>query len=233
MAQNSVEGLLKVDAPPIFGARYLLPQIAKFSEKHPGIEVSLTLSDPSQDFRSKGCDIFIGFNHMSDEYCASMDLLLFPQVLVASPDYILRRGRPKTPADLTGHNCLLHTQKAPNGLWRFANGESVSIHGSFRSNHGEAIKQATLLGHGVSMFPYYFVENECQDGRLTILMQSTPPAFLQFSAVYDARRVRSTRMQEFLRTLKDWAEGQVPEQPDFSGEKKHGWPTDQDRAIAT
>lgn len=208
-ARNEVTGLIRVEAPPIFGARYLLPQITKFSEMYPGIEVLLSLSDASRDFRAKGTDLFIGFYPMGSTNCTSMDLIRLPQIIVATPDYIARRGLPKTPSDLASHNCLLHTQKAPDGIWRFADGKSVPLHGTIRSNHGEAIKQATLLGHGVSMFPYYFVEKECKNGSLQILLEDTPPVSLQFSAVHESRRVLPLRTKKFIDCLKKWASSEV------------------------
>jgi len=204
-AKNEISGTIRVEAPPIFGARFLLPQIAEFSKTHPGIHVDLSLSDPSQDFRAKGADLFVGFNHITDDSCTTVNLLRFPQVIVAAPSYLAQHSSPSCPEELQNLNCMIHTQKASDSMWRFANGSAVSLHGTIRSNYGEAIKQATLLGHGISMFPYYFVQRECEAGDLEILLPAFPPAWLQFSAVYETNRVIPLRMKRFIQSLEVWS----------------------------
>jgi len=130
-----------------------------------------------------------------------------PQVLVASPAYLERHGTPKTVGELANHNCLVHSLKAPTSIWSFRGPEgkvSVRVRGALRSNFGDALRYAALLGHGISMHPTYMIADDLAAGTLKVLMPEYEPTRLEVYAVFPSRRNVPLRVNTFLTFLREW-----------------------------
>lgn len=112
------------------------------------------------------------------------------------------------PEDLARHDCLVHSLKSPTSIWRFVgpDGEaSVRVRGSICSNFGEALKHAALLGHGISMHPYYMVSEDLAAGRLEEVLPDHEPSRLDIYVIFSSRQNLPVRVRRFLEFLKDWA----------------------------
>lgn len=81
---------------------------------------------------------------------------------------------------------------------------SLRVHGSLRSDFGEALKLAAADGMGVSMHPYYMVWEELQRGALEKVLPQYVPEELHVFAIYSARGSVPTRVRAFLEFLKQW-----------------------------
>ncbi len=209
-------GTVRVGTPPSFGTHHLLPLVAEFTEHYPDIRILLLLDDGSANLITQGIDLSLRIGPPPDDAShITVPLTKAPQVLVASRDYLRKHGTPKTPADLAAHNCLVHSLKSPTNIWRFAGeaGEvSVRVRGNVCANFGDALKQAALLGHGISMHPYYMVSEDLKAKRLVVVLPDYEPLGLDIYAVYPTREhlpVRTRRLLEFLKrwskTPPDWA----------------------------
>jgi DNA-binding transcriptional LysR family regulator len=202
-------GVVRVGTPPSFGTHHLLPLVTRFAERYPDIRVTLMLDDGSANLITQGLDLSLRIGPApEDGGHISVPLTKAPQVLVASKAYLKQHGTPKTPADLAGHNCLVHALKSPTSIWRFSHtaGEvSVRVKGSVASNFGEALKEAALLGHGIAMHPYYMVSDDLKAKRLIAVLPGYEPLELDIYVVYPTREHLPERTRRFLEFLKRWA----------------------------
>jgi DNA-binding transcriptional LysR family regulator len=110
---------------------------------------------------------------------------------------------PKTLDDLSKHDCLINALKAPTNYWTFTGKtllreKTIRVHGCMRSNFGESLRQAALLGHGISMHPTYKVDDDIAQGRLKVVLPSFSPTGLDVYAVYASRRKMPGRVRLFL-----------------------------------
>jgi DNA-binding transcriptional LysR family regulator len=206
---RSPRGIIRVGTPPYFGSYHLLPLVAKFTELNPEIRVLLLLDDGSANLITQGLDVSLRIMLEPDDagYIA-VPLFKAPQVVVASESYLRTHGVPKTPADLANHNCLIHTLKSPTGIWRFAGPEgeiSTRVRGTVGSNFGDTLKQAALLGHGISMHPYYMVSDELKTERLTAVLPDYEPVEFIVYVVYPTRDHLPARTRLFVDFLKGWS----------------------------
>lgn len=208
------KGLIRVGTPPSFGAHHLAPLVMGFTALHPEIQVAMMLDDGSANLIAQGLDLSVRISPaLEDASYVAQPLTKAPQVLVASPSYLGSHGAPQSPADLARHNCLVHTLKSPTGLWRFAGPEgevSVRVRGSICSNFGETLQQAALLGHGISMHPYYMVSDDLAAGRLRALLPQHEPLGLDIYAIFSSRQNLPLRVRRFVEYLKDWAKTPPP-----------------------
>jgi DNA-binding transcriptional LysR family regulator len=202
-------GIIRVGTPPSFGTHHLLPLVARFTESFPDIRILLLLDDGSANLITQGIDLSLRIGPAPDDAGhIAVPLTNAPQVLVASKSYLRKHGTPKTPADLTNHNCLVHSLKSPTNIWRFSGtaGEiSVRVRGTVCSNFGEALKQAALLDHGISMHPYYMVSDDLKTNRLAVVLPDYAPLELDIYIVYPSRDHLPVRTRRLLEFLKRWA----------------------------
>ena len=82
---------------------------------------------------------------------------------------------------------------------------STRVRGAVSSNFGDALKQAALMGHGISMHPYYMVSDELKAGRLVVVLPDYEPLELDIYVVYPTREHLPARTRRFLEFLKSWA----------------------------
>lgn len=203
------KGVIRVGTPPSFGTHHLVPLITTFAALHPDIQIALSLDDGSANLIAQGLDLSVRIAPaLEDASYVAQPLTKAPQVLVASPAYLGKHGAPQAPEDLARHNCFVHSLKSPTGIWRLAgpDGEvSVRVRGSIYSNFGEALKHATLLGHGISMHPYYMVSEDLAESRLEVVLPQYEPLGLDIYVIFSRRQNLPLRMRKFLEFLKDWA----------------------------
>jgi putative flavoprotein involved in K+ transport len=123
------------------------------------------------------------------------------RVVCASPIYLARRGTPRAPRDLNGHNCLNVSNASRTHRWRFASkaGElEVDVMGNLCSNSIEAVRAAALNGRGVCLLPLLSVAEDRKTGRLLRLLPDYVPFQTAIQAVYPGGRHLSTRVRTFL-----------------------------------
>jgi DNA-binding transcriptional LysR family regulator len=216
------KGMLRLGAPPSFGAFHLVPIITAFSSAHPDIQVVLYLDDGRTDLVTEGLDMSVRIaTSLKDTSQVAQRLAVVPQLLVASPDYLRRRGTPETIADLGAHECMVHALKSPTNIWTFmgeklsqtqeaSRGEalrgktSVRVNGSIRANYGDPLRHAALLGHGISMHPTYMVMQDIQEGRLVSVLPQFRPVGVDIYAVFPSRKNLPVRVRTFLDFLRQW-----------------------------
>jgi DNA-binding transcriptional LysR family regulator len=203
------KGVIRVGTPPSFGAHHLAPLVAAFAAVHPDIQVHLALDEGGANLIAQGLDLSVRIAPaLEDASYVAQPLTKAPQVLVAAPAYLDQHRRPQVLDDLAMHNCLVHTLKSPTSIWRFEGPEgeaSVRVRGSISSNLGEALMQCTLLGHGISMHPYYMVSEHLAAGRLEVVLSHFEPLGLDIYVIFSSRQSLPLRVRSFLDFLKEWA----------------------------
>jgi DNA-binding transcriptional LysR family regulator len=197
-------GKLRINATPSFGMLHLAPAIADFTARFPGISVELMLSERPVDLIEEGFDVAVRVEEMTDSSLIARQLAPCRMVVCGAPSYFERHGMPRTPADLTAHNCLT---AAGNVLpyyraWHLtaADGSALNISpvGSLRTNSGAVLKVTALAGHGLVCLPTYLVGDALQSGRLVTVLDDyvAPPYTLR--ALYPHNRHLSAKVRAFV-----------------------------------
>ena len=89
-----VRGLIRVTAPLQFGRRHIVPLVVSFLKEFPETQVELVLHDRNQDLIEEGLDVAIRIGALADSSLLVRRVGQVHRVLVASPDYLSRRGTP-------------------------------------------------------------------------------------------------------------------------------------------
>ena len=196
--KGDVQGLLRVTMPLTLAESRLIAIIADFLEAHPRIQIDMSLSDHALNLVADNIDVAIRVGRLVDSGLVSRKIGLARRVIVASPDYIARAGRPIVPTDLLAHNCLLYTLLATGARWRFAGGQSVSVSGNFKTDSPNALRCAALEGVGIAVNARWLFEREILSGALEVLMPDHPPETMPIQAVLPSGRHIAARTRAFV-----------------------------------
>jgi DNA-binding transcriptional LysR family regulator len=204
--QAGLAGRIRLGAPPSFAAAHLVRALRAFQEQHAGVSFNLVADDGSVNVVKEGLDLTIRIApNLQDTSLVARLLVKVPQTLVASAAYLTSRGHPRTPDDLSHHECLIHSIKSASGSWAFdEHSIVVPVRGSLWSNLGEALRQAALQGSGISLHPTYMVHEDLQSGRLVRVLPDHAPEPVSIYAVYPERQLRPQRLVVFLNYLAEW-----------------------------
>jgi DNA-binding transcriptional LysR family regulator len=197
-------GELRINATPAFGILQLTPVIADFTARFPAISVELILSERIIDLIEEGFDVAVRVELVPDSSLIARQLAPCRMVVCGAPSYFEKHGIPRTPADLTTHNCLT---VAGTGLsyyraWRLtaADGTALNISpiGNLRTNSGAVLKVAALAGHGLVCLPTYLLGDALQSGRLVTVLDDymAPPYTLR--ALFPHNRYLSAKVRAFV-----------------------------------
>jgi DNA-binding transcriptional LysR family regulator len=112
--------------------------------------------------------------------------------VVGAPSYLARRSYPKTPEDLTAHDCIgLRMQSGGLLSWEFEKGGRevrVKVEGRLVFNTSLMALEAAVAGHGLA----YLLEDRVQaclaDGRLVRVLGDWCPPFSGYHLYYPSRR---------------------------------------------
>lgn len=194
-------GRLKVTAPMSFGALHLAPVLPAFTERYPDIQLDLSLSDRMVDLIEDGFDLALRAGRMGDSSLIAKRLCPIRRVACASPAYLEKRGTPATPADLSLHLCLSHSELAVSE-WRFIDAQQrpliAEVKGPVRLNNGEAMRHLALAGVGIVYLPTFFIGPDIRAGRLIPLLEAFIPQDSALYAVYPHARHLSPKVRVFV-----------------------------------
>ncbi|HET9427732.1 MAG TPA: substrate binding domain-containing protein, partial [Allosphingosinicella sp.] len=135
-------------------------------------------------------------------------------VVVASPDYLDRRGRPERPADLAGHDLLFYANVIAGEQWRFRVGnrwEVVRGNSRFRSNNGDLLREAAAAGLGIVVMPSFIASDAIQAGKLEVILRDYPLEEIGLYAVMPPGRSTTAR----VRALVDFLSKRFGPEPDW------------------
>ena len=198
-------GILRMSTSATFGRTYLLPHLKQFFESYPDINIDLLFDDDYVDLVKEGIDLAIRIGPLADSTLIARKIGSSPRVVVASPEYLVKHGRPRKPVDLMKHSCLTYTlQKSPD-LWYFNStqegDESIRVSGRLKASSPDAVCDATIKGLGISIVCEWHARKYIKTGALKVILPEYRPTTYDIHAVYPERRFvpqKVKRMIEFL-----------------------------------
>lgn len=206
-AEDGLRGELRITAPAVLGRTLVAEVAAEMQAKNPAVSIDLVADNHFVDVVHGGFDVVVRMGSTFDGAANGRKLATLPQMVVAAPAYLERRGRPRTVADLAAHSCLSYARGAlGTGAteWRFVYGRRVRpviVSGTFTANDGEALLRACLAGVGLFVMPRYRVAWFLQSGELVDVIPSAIPVPLQLWALYGGGRKGNAKARAFVDLL--------------------------------
>jgi DNA-binding transcriptional LysR family regulator len=205
-ARTTAHGLLRVNATLGFGRSHVAPAIGRFARHHPQVEVQLQLSVNPPPLTDDAFDVCIRFGEPPDARVIAKFLAANRRLLVASPGYLARHGKPRVPRDLLRHNCIgIRQGDEAFGLWRLAGSgaaahkpDVVKTRGTLTTNDGEIAVSWALEGHGIVMRAEWDIARYLRSGRLVQVLAEYQMPAADIYAVYPRQLQSTARVRAFV-----------------------------------
>ena len=191
-----LHGLLRVTAPTLFGRWHIAPLVSSFLNAHAGVRAELVLTNRNLDLVEEGLDVALRIGPIAESGLIVRRVGQVRPVLIASPDYIARRGHPRTPRDLIKHDIVYNSLPRSPLEWRFrATGRQhvVRLTPKFMATEVETVLLAVRAGGGIARTLSYQVADDLSSGALVrILREFEPPVWPVHLVVPTARHMPRT-----------------------------------------
>ncbi len=196
-----LEGRLRISAPVTFSRLHVIPKIGQFLDAHPKLRLELVLEDRDTDLLAENIDVGLRMGVLTDSALTVRKLAQADRLVVASPSYFARRGKPNNPVDLQEHDAIIH-QQAPGGHeWLFQRGTtevSIRLQARLTLSAAEGVREAVLSGQGLAVASRWMFAPELASGEVVPVLQdwSLPP--MDLWVIYPSGRLTSTKARAFV-----------------------------------
>ena len=186
---GELRGVIRVAAASSFTVHAVIPRLPDFLKDHPRLRVELLMNDLRQALISEGVDVAFRFGPLDDSTATARRLGSIQRVLVASPAYLRRAGRPKVPADLNSHALLVGPMAADR--WTFEkNGRQVSLRpeGRLVVSANEGAVAAAVAGLGIASTGIIAARKPLANRKLVRVLPDWETGSVEVHAVFPAGR---------------------------------------------
>lgn len=193
------KGRLRVDAASPFVFHQLVPLVQSFKEAYPDIELELTSNEGFVDLLEKRTDVAIRIGKLSDSTLHARPLGKSLLHIVASPDYLAKRGLPTKPQDLSSHQIVGFAGNKVLNHWPLPNQSDVAP--TVTASNGETVRQLVLAGNGIACLSGFMVQEDMAAGRLIPILEQDKLANTdreRVNAVYYKSSSVSKRISAFI-----------------------------------
>ncbi len=201
-SRSSPSGKLRVGVAVSIGRTVLMQNLADFEARYPDIRLELSMCDYPYDLNEEGIDCAIRMGELPDSNLIARKLGYLCNVLLASPEYLGRHGRPRRVEDLQRHRCINYV--FPNGrphVWQVETARGrvdVAIEPHMLINDGESVIQAAVNSLGIIHAPYCMASCMVDKGMLEVVLPDTVCTGSPVWIVYPQKRHLSARVQAFI-----------------------------------
>lgn len=199
--QANPAGRLRVDAATPFMLHVLVPLLESFRAKYPAVQLELSSNEGIVDLIEKRTDVAFRIGALKDSTLHARPVGISRIRVLASPEYLQRHGRPKTPEDLAQHSLLGFTQPESLNDWplRAADGELLRIEPDLTAYSGETLRHMALAGLGIVCLSDFMTRQDRESGQLVPLFGKQQLDVCQaVSAVYYRNTALASRITCFV-----------------------------------
>jgi len=196
-------GLLRLAVPRAVVPTVLRPLLASFCKSYPDVSVEIATSGEFVDLAKDGFDAGIRMGEFIASDMVAIRLTpAFRLVVVASPEYLAERGRPRVPLDLAAHACVrLRRSDGALGHWRLQdNGRplELAVTGPLVVHDFPSMLDAALAGVALAQLPEPVAAEYIKADRLKEVLKPFAPITLGVFLYFPDRKQVSPKLRAFI-----------------------------------
>jgi len=213
--------MLRVSAEPTFAGMWLVPRLARFRERHPGLDVLIDASDRLADFERDNIDVALRWG--GGRYPGLTSLRLFEETVFPVCHPRLLDGEPglARPDDLARHTLIHLDWPDEKGDWPhwhdwLAAAGVTSVADPERGLHFTAHSdclRAAVEGQGVTLTTDALVVDDLRSGRLVRPFDLALQTDVQLYLVMRPDRADEPQIAAFRDWILEAARDTLPERP--------------------
>lgn len=148
-------GALRINTVGMAAKKIIAPRLGRFHRAHPDVVLDIVIDDSLSDIIAGRFDAGIRVGERLEKDMIAVRLTPdVKMIALASPDYLSRRGEPRTPADLHRHACINWRFPGSGRIYRWQlekRGKRLEmvVEGPLISNHQDVVIEGALQGLGI------------------------------------------------------------------------------------
>jgi DNA-binding transcriptional LysR family regulator len=211
-------GLLRLSVPRAVVPILLQPLIASFCQAYPEVSVEIAASEELVDLAAQGFDAGIRLGQFIAADMVAVRLTPpFPFVIVGSPAYLARNGRPECPDDLRRHACVrLRRSNGAFAPWSFNdNGRAIEIavSGPLIANDFPTMLGAAVEGVGLAQVPEPIAASAVTSGKLVHVLEPFAPMAPGVFLYYPGHRQIMPKLRAFIDHVRSYSGATMKSKP--------------------
>ena len=200
-------GLLRLTVPRAVVPILLEPLIASFCQAYPEVEVEIAAGEELVDLAAKGFDAGVRMGQFIATDMVAVRLTPpFPFVVVGSPDYLRRHGRPERIDDLRQHACLrIRRSNGSIAPWSLVDGNKTVeaiVSGPLIAHDFPTMLGAAVEGMGLAQVPAPIATSLVKTGKLVQVLKSFAPMAPGVFLYYPSRHQTMPKLRAFIDHVK-------------------------------
>jgi DNA-binding transcriptional LysR family regulator len=202
---RELAGVLRVLAPPVLATHVLAPLVSGFRQTYPKIRLDIEVASHREPPIEAYDITLLGTSTGFDANVIARKVIASEAILLASPDYVRRRGMPQRPEDLARHDCLrLKPSVGRTRVWRLLNAADgdrpteVEVEPVLWANHTDTLMHAALDGAGITATTLELAAPMLANGQLVRVLSPWITDRLNLYAALPSRKFMPRRTQVFL-----------------------------------
>jgi DNA-binding transcriptional LysR family regulator len=202
-------GKLVVSAPVGFGRLHVSPVMSAYLTRHAEVSGELRLEDRMISLVEDGVDLAVRIGELADSSLVARRVGEMRRIVVASPGYLKKRGEPKAPADIAGHDTIQFGATAGVADWRLVEDGSevrVSIAPRLATNSADAAVQHAERDGGLTRVLAYQAADAIRRGRVKIVLIKFELPASPIHIVYPTSRLLSAKVRTFIDLVTEMAD---------------------------
>ena len=173
--EREPSGLVRINAPVVFGQRHVSPWLGELLRRYPKLQLDIQQTDNYVDPLQEGADLLFRIGGLNDSGMQARVLAPQRYRVAASPAYLAQHGTPRHPQQLAEHQCLAYKGETGQQRW-FLRQDGMdwtpySVKGPLTGNHADTLTQAAEQGMGLVLFPSWLIGEALREGRLVALFE--------------------------------------------------------------
>ena len=191
-------GLLRVTAP--LHAAFLGPIVDAYLQRFPDVRIELHCTARSVDLVEERYDVGIRAGALADSSLVARTLGVSRWLLAAAPSYLASRGRPRTPAELKAHDCLVFGT-GETAVLRFVRRDEtarVTVSPRLAASDMDIVHDAVLGGRGIAMLPAFQLVEALRARRLERVLPDWDAPATPVHLVYPSAHHVSPKVRTFV-----------------------------------
>ena len=205
-AGSGLTGRLRICGAVTFARIHLMPRLPEFLARHPELEMEVVLDDRNIDLVQEGIDVALRMGQLSDSSLTARRIASGRHVVLGTPAYFERTGRPAAPGDLAAHQAVIYDQKAGGRDWTFQRDDAeiaVTLKGRLRVSAAEGVRAAVLAHAGIAVASQWMFSPEIADRTVQMVLQDWELPRIDLWAVFPTGRTATTKARTFTQFVQE------------------------------
>jgi DNA-binding transcriptional LysR family regulator len=202
-----ISGRLRLTIPHV-ALSFLEPVLSRLRTDHPELALEVIVDDAFVDVVEQGYDAGVRlFESMERDMVVVRAAPAFRFVIVGSPGYLERRGRPEHPRDLLNHECIGFRSMSTGALYvweleRRGQEFKVPVTGPFVTNDGGLMVRVAARGFGLAYVPEFSARERLRSKELETVLDEFVPTVPGLFLYFPERSKNQPKMQALLAALR-------------------------------